>query len=80
MTVKEARTVLSKPVFGSDWCIHARDVLILSEQVKKARRDCELHFGEPVFEVAPALIGMDEKELRSEMENFRNRGYGSDWP
>lgn len=80
MRVDEAKRLMDRPVFGSESCIHARDVLLLAEEVKKARRDCEMEFGEPVFEVAPRLISMDEKDLQEELKSYREAGWGTDWP
>jgi hypothetical protein len=79
MTCREAYFTLAakRPVFGDERCIQARDVLTLAAEVRTARYSFDSPDGLSP-EHYPPVPDMDERQLREELEMWREVGYGED--
>lgn len=72
MTVSEARKILTRPVFGDQRCIEARDLLKLAAEVSKARKRFP---GQP-WEEPPARISkMYKTQLSEELDEYFELGW-----
>jgi hypothetical protein len=72
MTPREAREILKTPVFGDENCIRARDVLMLSAEVKRYRDAWKSARGSESFHeyCDGAVSTMSESRLRAELERW----------